>query len=101
MELLLTLLAAPLLSFLIGMACSRLRAQWMRMSAVVLLPVLAIPWLYWAVFIAPESGSRQHEQILWAPFVVVPALGFGVLASICAVLFSRANPRVWKGSSRS
>ncbi len=101
MELPLTLLAAPMLSFLMGMVCARLRAPWMRMSAAVLLPVLAIPWLYWAVFIAPESGSRQQEQILWAPFVVVPAVGFGVLASICAVLFSRANPWVWKGTSRS
>ena len=101
MELLITLLAAPLLSFFIGTACARLRAQWLRMSAAVLLPVLAIPSLYWAVFVAPESWTRQHEQIAWAPIVVVPALGFGVLASVCGVLFSRANPWVWKSSSRS
>lgn len=90
-----------MLSFLMGMACARLRAPWMRMSAAVLLPVLVIPWLYWAVFIAPESGSRQQEQILWAPIVIVPALGFGVLASICAVWFARANPWPRKGSPRS
>ena len=89
-----------MLSFLMGMACARLRAPWMRMSAAVLLPVLVIPCLYWAVFIAPESWARQQEQIAWAPFVVVPALGFGVLASVCGVLFSRANPWQWKGSSR-
>ena len=101
MELPITLLAAPLLSFFIGTACARLRAQWWRMSAAVLLPVLAIPTVSWAVFIAPESGSRQQEQIAWAPIVVVPALGLGVLASVCGVRFSRAKPRVWKGSSRS
>lgn len=101
MELPLTLLVAPTLSFLLGLVCARFRSRWMQMSAAVLLPMLVIPWLYWCVFIATESGSRQQEQIGWAPVVIVPALGFSVLASICAVWFSRANLSVRQDGSRS